>query len=107
MVKRIYDTPGRSDGMRILIDRVWPRGVSKAAAHIDGWLREIAPSDRLRKWFGHKPEHWAEFQRKYRKELGEPSKAELVKQLRSLGRKRKVTLLYGARDTEHNQAVAL
>ncbi len=106
-VKRVYDSPSRSDGMRILVDRVWPRGMSKEKAQIDEWLREIAPSDALRKWFGHKPERWADFQRKYQEELGEPSKAGLVQRLRGLSRRRKVTLLYGARDSEHNQAVAL
>ncbi len=105
--KRVYEPPSRSDGMRILVDRVWPRGISKEAAHIDEWLREVAPSDRLRKWFGHRPERWTEFQRRYREELREPSKAELVDRLRKQSRERKLTLLYGARDTEHNQAVAL
>ncbi len=105
--KRVYDPPARIDGMRILVDRVWPRGVSKEKAHIDEWLREIAPSDRLRKWFGHKPERWMEFRRKYREELREPSGAELLKRLRSLARGRTVTLVYSARDTQHNQATAL
>ncbi len=105
--KRVYDPPGRTDGIRILVDRIWPRGMKKEAARLDEWPREIAPSTRLRNWFGHKPERWAEFQKRYWKELGEPSKAELVEHLRSLARRKKVTLLYGARDTEHNQAAAL
>ncbi len=105
--KRIYDVPGRTDGIRILVDRLWPRGMKKETARVDEWLREIAPSTELRNWFGHKPERWLEFQKRYRRELQQHPRAELAEHLRSLARRKKVTLLYGARDTEHNQAVAL
>src|SRR6185437_8774953 len=104
--KRAYETYAPSDGYRVLVDRLWPRGVSKAKAHVDLWMKEIAPSDKLRKWFGHDPKRWAEFQKRYREEL--KAKSELLDQLRALQKKhRNVTLVYGARDKEHNQAVAL
>jgi uncharacterized protein YeaO (DUF488 family) len=104
-VKRIYDPPSRGDGKRILVDRLWPRGVKKDEAKIDEWLKGIAPSDALRKWFGHDPEKWPAFRDKYKKELKE--KGELVGQLRIEAKKRNVTLLYSAKDAEHNNAVAL
>lgn len=104
-VKRIYDPPSRGDGKRILVDRLWPRGVKKDEAKIDEWLKDIAPSDALRKWFGHDPEKWPAFRDKYKKELEE--KGELVRQLRSEAKKGKVTLLYAAKDAEHNNAVVL
>jgi uncharacterized protein YeaO (DUF488 family) len=105
-VKRIYEAPERGDGFRVLVDRVWPRGVSKERAHLDLWLKDIAPSDALRKWFGHDPKRWAEFAAKYRKEL--KGKKELVQQLRQLEAEHgTITLLYSAHDEEHNQAVAL
>ncbi len=106
-VKRVYDPPVRSDGMRILVDRIWPRGMTKEAARVDAWLRGLAPSDALRTWFGHRPDRWEEFRRRYWKELRDASRTELVKHLRSLARQRHVTLLFGARDAERNQAVAL
>jgi uncharacterized protein YeaO (DUF488 family) len=104
-VRRAYDPPGRGDGYRVLVDRVWPRGVSKDALKLDEWQKEIAPSTRLRKWFGHDPERWKGFQERYFAELEEnqDSIQELVKRARS-GR---ITLVYGARDPDHNQAVAL
>ena len=104
-VKRVYEEPEPGDGLRILVDRVWPRGVSKEAAAVQRWLREIAPSTELRKWFGHAPERWPEFRRRYFRELEEHG--ELVEDLRALARAGTVTLIYSARDTEHNQAVAL
>jgi len=106
-VKRVYAAPSRSDGIRILVDRVWPRGMTKERARLDEWLRQIAPSDALRKWFNHEPERWEAFEKKYWKELEQSSKAELVDHLRNLSLRRTVTLLYGAHDEEHNQAVAL
>jgi uncharacterized protein YeaO (DUF488 family) len=106
-VKRVYAAPSRSDGIRILVDRVWPRGMTKVRARLDEWLRQIAPSDALRKWFNHEPERWEGFEMKYWKELEQSSKAELVDHLRNLSLRRTVTLLYGAHDEEHNQAVAL
>lgn len=105
-IKRIYDPPARSDGCRVLVDRIWPRGVSKADAKLDEWLKEIAPSSELRKWFGHDPERFAEFRRRYRAEL--KRNTESVEQIQTLARKHKrLTLLYGARDNTHNQAVVL
>lgn len=105
-LKRVYEQVQTDDGYRVLIDRLWPRGLSKEKAHIDLWLKEIAPSDMLRKWFGHDPKKWDEFQKKYKEELKE--KGELVKQLKDLEKEHKIiTLLYGAKDIEHNQAVVL
>jgi uncharacterized protein YeaO (DUF488 family) len=105
-LKRIYATPDSMDGYRVLVDRLWPRGVSKEKAHIELWMKEIGPSDRLRKWFGHDPKRWVEFQKRYREELR--TKTGLIDELRQLERKhRTLTLTYGARDEEHNQAVVL
>lgn len=103
-IKRIYETPG-SDGERVLVDRLWPRGVSREAAAIDRWLKELAPSDALRRWFGHEPARWAEFGRRYRRELA--AQRELIEELRRLARSRPLTLLFSARDAAHNQAVIL
>jgi uncharacterized protein YeaO (DUF488 family) len=103
-LKRAYEAPADSDGTRVLVDRLWPRGVSKAKARIDVWLKEVAPSTQLRKWFGHDPEKWPEFQQRYRAELkGSAALAEL----RKLVRQGHVTLVYGAKDEEHNDAVVL
>ena len=104
-VKRVYEPPAKADGQRVLVDRVWPRGVAKKDAALTLWLKEIAPSDALRKWFGHEPERWVEFQKRYRAELD--ANGEAVAQLRGLLREGKVTLLYGAHDEAHNNAVAL
>ena len=105
-VKRIYEVAQPADGYRVLVDRIWPRGMSKETAHIDLWMKEIAPSDQLRKWFGHDPRRWTEFQKRYREELRK--KTELIKQLHQLEQEhRKVTLVFSARDEQHNQAVAL
>jgi uncharacterized protein YeaO (DUF488 family) len=101
--KRIYEEPARSDGYRVLVDRVWPRGLAKEKAKLDEWAKDLAPSSELRKWFGHDPERFDEFRQRYREELGEH--AEQVEALR--GRKGAVTLLYGARDQLHNNAVVL
>ncbi|MDZ7289423.1 MAG: DUF488 domain-containing protein [candidate division KSB1 bacterium] len=106
-IKRIYDPAEPSDGRRILVDRLWPRGIAKDKARIDEWLKELAPSDQLRKLFHHKPERWEEFEKRYRDELQSPEKQEQIKQLQALAKKRTVTLLFAARDTEHNNAVAL
>jgi uncharacterized protein YeaO (DUF488 family) len=102
-IKRVYEKPSRSDGLRVLVDRLWPRGLKKADAAIDLWMKEVAPSTELRRWFGHDPERFTEFKRRYRKELSKDAFAEL----RSLGRGKIVTLLYGARDPEMNQAAVL
>lgn len=105
-LKRIYDPSQVGDGYRVLVDRLWPRGVSKAKAKVDLWMKEIAPSDALRKWFGHDPERWMEFQARYRKELHK--KYELIKEIRELEKKYgTITLVYSAKDELHNQAVAL
>ena len=104
-VKRIYEDPDPADGTRILVDRLWPRGVSKEEARLDRWLKEIAPSHELRKDFGHDPERWDEFVEAYAEELDRmPTR---VAELRDLARRGTVTLLYSARDTRHNQAVGL
>lgn len=104
-IKRVYDEPSKSDGYRILIDRIWPRGVSKEEAKLDAWNKDLAPSTELRKWFGHDPERFEDFSEEYRKEL-EYNKDDL-KALREIAKSKIVTLLYGAKDTEHNQAVVL
>ena len=104
-IKRAYDEPSETDGKRILIDRLWPRGVSKAKAKVDLWLKAIAPSTPLRQWFGHDPGKWEEFKKRYKDELDHNSEA--VVQLRALMAKEKVTLVYGAKDQEHNDAVVL
>ena len=104
-IKRIYDAPTPGDGRRVLVDRLWPRGVSKDEARIDEWLKEIAPSDELRKWFDHDPEKWAEFRKRYREELR--PHGELMDRLRAEARQGTVTLLFAAKDVEHNNAVVL
>ena len=103
-IKRIYEPAAPEDGQRILVDRLWPRGVAKAEAHIDLWLKDVAPSADLRRWFGHKPERWAEFQKRYLAELKDNPAFE---DLRRLARGKPTTLLYGARDETHNQARVL
>lgn len=104
-LKRAYEAPAKNDGRRILIDRVWPRGIKKEELRLDGWKKELAPSTNLRKWFGHDPERWEEFQKRYRRELDEQPDA--IAELLSLCRGGPVTLVFGAKDTRHNQAVAL
>jgi uncharacterized protein YeaO (DUF488 family) len=103
-LKRAYESPAKADGQRVLVDRIWPRGVSKTEAKIDVWLKDVAPSTELRKWFGHKPERWAEFRTRYRRELKDNPAVPALRQIMAEG---PVTLVYGAKDTEHNQAVAL
>lgn len=104
-LKRAYDDPAGGDGERVLVDRLWPRGVSKGRAAIDLWAKEAAPSPALRKWFGHVPERWEEFRKRYWKELeGRP---EVVEELRAKARRGTVTFVYAARDEAHNGAVAL
>ena len=104
-IKRVYDSPGRDDGLRILVDRLWPRGLTKQDAAIDQWIRECAPSNELRKWFAHDPAKWEEFKQRYFAELRD--KEELLAPIRALSGKQRVTLLFGASDVEHNNAVAL
>jgi uncharacterized protein YeaO (DUF488 family) len=104
-IKRAYEPAAPGDGKRFLVDRVWPRGVTKDALHIDAWLKEVAPSTELRKWFGHDAARWSEFQQRYRRELrGDAQGLAPILEAAQTG---DVTLVYGARDTEHNQAVVL
>ena len=104
--KRVYELPSKDDGYRILIDRLWPRGMSKEKAKLDIWMKEIAPSDELRKRFCHDPQKWEEFQREYRKEL--LAKANLIKQIRQFEEERgTVTLIFSTKEAEHNNAIAL
>jgi uncharacterized protein YeaO (DUF488 family) len=104
-LKRAYDRVAPGDGYRVLVDRLWPRGVSKERARLDEWARELAPSAELRTWFGHDPERFAEFERRYRAELA--AHGEKVDELRRRAREGTVTLVYAARDEEHNDAVVL
>ena len=104
-IKRIYDAPEKSDGVRVLVDRLWPRGISKKAASLDLWMKEVAPSTELRKWFNHDPERWVGFRQRYRRELRKHDKE--LAALKAQAAKRRVTLLFGARDTVHNEAVVL
>jgi uncharacterized protein YeaO (DUF488 family) len=105
-VARIYNRPGKADGWRVLVDRLWPRGMKKEAAKLDDWMKQIAPSDGLRKWFGHRPERWPVFQRRYRTELAR--KKDLLAKLREAEKEHgTLTLLFGAKDEVHNQAVVL
>jgi uncharacterized protein YeaO (DUF488 family) len=106
-LRRAYDPPARGDGRRILVDRVWPRGVRREEASIDEWARDVAPSDELRRWFGHDPERWDEFRRRYRAELRDPGRRAAVAEIARWAGTGPVTLVYGARDRERNQAVVL
>jgi uncharacterized protein YeaO (DUF488 family) len=104
-LKRAYEPAARTDGRRILVDRLWPRGLSKRRIAIDDWMKELTPSVELRRWFAHDPKKWPEFKRQYTHELRAHS--ELVRQLASLARRGRVTLVFGARDEQHNDAVVL
>jgi uncharacterized protein YeaO (DUF488 family) len=104
-VRRAYEAPTRNDGVRVLVDRVWPRGVSREELEIDEWIRDLAPSTRLRQWFDHDPARWEEFQRRYFQELR--GKEGPLRGLLERIQRGRVTLVYGARDPDHNNAVAL
>lgn len=104
-LKRAYEPASAQDGMRILVDRLWPRGVSKEEAHLDDWMKEIAPSTELRQWFGHDPQRWTEFKRRYRAELKQNTQD--LDRLRELARKHVVTLVYSTHDEQHNDAIVL
>jgi len=104
-IKRAYDEPDINDGVRILVDRLWPRGVKKEDLKLDYWLKEVAPSDELRKWFGHDPDKWPEFRRRYSRELDQNS--DRLKTIREAAKQGTVTLIYSAKDEEHNNASAL
>jgi len=104
-LKRVYEKPARKDGLRILVDRLWPRGLTKERAAVALWLKDVAPSTELRKWFGHDPAKWKQFQVRYRKEL--KGKKEALELLKQKSEEQTVTLVYGARDEEHNEALVL
>ena len=104
-LKRAYEPPAASDGTRVLIDRLWPRGVRKDAAALDLWLKDIGPSTELRKWFGHEPSRWAEFRRRYADEIAQ--KPQLLAQLRDIARQGVLTMVYSAHDEQHNDALVL
>ena len=104
-IKRIYDAVSPGDGYRMLVDRLWPRGVSKTGARLDEWNREVAPSAGLRKWFGHMPERFPEFARRYRRELNDHE--DLLERIRIIAEHQNVTLLFAAKDKKHNHAVVL
>lgn len=104
-VQRVYDPPGPDDGVRVLVERLWPRGMKRDALKLDRWLKEVAPSDSLRRWFAHEPARWEEFQRQYFAELD--NHPEAWRPLLEAARRGNLTLLYSARDIEHNSAVAL
>ena len=105
-IKRIYEPAAETDGYRVLIDRLWPRGIKKEGAHIDKWLKEVAPSTALRNWFNHEPEKWPEFAKRYRSELAK--RKDLLKEVKKLEREHgTVTLLYGRKDEKQNQAVLI
>ncbi len=105
--RRIYDSASPSDGTRVLVDRVWPRGLRKEDAHLDEWLREIAPSTELRRWYGHEPRRFADFRRRYLAELREPQRQQALRHLRELAGRHDLTLLTATRDLEHSQAAVL
>jgi len=106
-IKRVYAPPDGSDGVRFLVDRLWPRGVSKAVARIDEWRKDLAPSNALRKGFGHEPSKWKEFQSRYRNELESAGKMEELRSLGERARRETITLVYAARDEVRNNAVAI
>ena len=104
-IKRVYDPASREDGKRIYVDRLWPRGMKKEEVKMDEWLKEISPSDALRKWFGHDPSRYGEFKKRYTKEL--KANSEVLERIKSEAKKKAVTLLFSAKDTEHNNAAVL
>lgn len=106
-LKRVYDEPEPGDGMRVLVERLWPRGFSKERAHVDVWLKEIAPSRELRTWYGHDPQKFAEFRHRYEIELAKPTGQAALTRLRDLVKQGPVTLVFAAHDTEHTNAVVL
>jgi uncharacterized protein YeaO (DUF488 family) len=104
-VKRVYEEPSPDDGARVLVDRLWPRGLSKEEAGLDVWLKEVAPSSELRKWYGHDPGKWDEFKRRYAAEL--EGKEDLLRELEVKARKGRLTLLFGSKEVQYNNAIAL
>ena len=107
-LKRVYETPARTDGMRVLVDRLWPRGLSKAQAAVDEWLRDLSPSDELRKWFHTQPRHWTSFRKKYLRELSQPeAESELLKLYNLAHKRKRLTLLFASRNLAQNNALVL
>jgi uncharacterized protein YeaO (DUF488 family) len=106
-IKRAYAPPGTDDGARFLVDRLWPRGRSRVALELEAWLKDVAPSTALREWFNHDPGRWPEFQERYRTELASPARQASMNVLRSAARQGDITLVFGARDERHNDAVVL
>ena len=106
-IKRVYEPAAPGDGVRVLVDRLWPRGLNKEEAHLDDWLRDLAPSDELRKWFGHDPQRFAEFQKRYERELEDDAARTLLDELARQAARGTVTLVFAAKDAEHNNAVVL
>lgn len=106
-IRRAYEDPSEDDGYRVLVDRLWPRGRSKESLKLDHWARELAPTDELRKWFAHDPQHWEVFKQRYRSELTEVEKLRQMQLLLVNAAGRPITLVYGAKDEQHNQAVVL
>jgi uncharacterized protein YeaO (DUF488 family) len=105
--RRVYDDASSEDGLRILVDRIWPRGMRKQDAHVDEWMRDVAPSTELRRWYGHDPGRYAEFRRRYLAELRAPERQQAVRRLREIAGHNRMTLLTAARDLEHSQAAVL
>lgn len=106
-VRRVYDPPEPGDGARLLVDRLWPRGLSKEAARVDEWVKAVAPSDELRRWYGHDPAKFSEFERRYQRELRQPEQAGALDHVRDLARAGQVTLVTATRDIGHSQAAVL
>lgn len=108
LLKRAYEKPAIEDGFRVLVDRLWPRGIKKADLHLDAWTKNIAPSTELRKWFGHDPKRWLEFCKRYKDELKTPeARTTIIRTVHAAQKRSVITLLYGAKDTEHNEAIVL
>jgi uncharacterized protein YeaO (DUF488 family) len=108
VLKRAYEDPDKADGFRVLVDRLWPRGKTKADLHLDMWAKDISPSTELRKWFGHEPDRWLEFCKRYKAELAAPeAKAAIAQVVEAAHKNSTMTLIYGAKDMEHNEAVVL
>ncbi len=106
-LKRAYDPPAEEDGQRVLVERLWPRGLKREEARLDDWLRDVAPSDALRRWFGHDPARWEEFQWRYRRELEDAEHQAALAKLRERAKQGTLTLIFAAKDTEHNSAQVL
>ncbi len=106
-IKRAYEPAASRDGVRVLVDRIWPRGITKEKARVSKWMPELGPSNELRKFFGHDPAKWEEFRRRYRRELGRAEARNMLDELAAISARGTLTLVYGARDEEHNQAVVI